>query len=186
MHPGKQIRSWFEGIHDYAIFVDVSKLFHVAVNLQSVCDNRRARLDRFSNEPMQIVLRCPVDHFHANTPYASTVFLRCHDNHSFVAVLATDVPFFHRSYKRFIYFDTPRQPIPSGPNHGTTQFMQPRPRCSIAAQSQNLLEPKGTGPVFLGTHPPDRSKPHRQRLARPFKYRPGRHGTLILASGTDL
>ena len=45
------------------------------------------------------------------------------------------------------------QPVPTQPNHGPTQFVQPRPNRLAAAEPQYPLQPEGIGTVLLGWSP---------------------------------
>ena len=52
-------------------------------------------------------------------------------------------------------------------------------------QAENPLQAQRTGPLFLACHPPNRVKPHPQRLVGTFKNRSRRHRCLIAAKTAD-
>src|SRR3954452_8615409 len=108
-----------------------------------------------------------------NPPNASLIFLAGNDNKSLGGGFSTPSPLLHSSNVGFIDFDPTLQLLTVGPDHGSSQFVQPCPGGRVTAQTENLLQPQRTGAVLLRRDPPDRSEPHRQWLARILENRAG-------------
>ena len=114
-------------------------------------------------------------------PMPGPFFLRSHNNHCLVNHTASMTPRLGRADKRFINFNFSPESLPFRCNHGTAQFVQPRPCRNIAAQPQNSLDRQGTGSGFLAGHSPDGPKPQDQGLTAILKNRASCDRSLIVA-----
>jgi len=83
-----------------------------------------------------------------------------------------------------VHFHPPAQSFSSWPDHRATQFVQPCPRCLVATQPQNPLNPQGTGTCLLAGHQPDPTKPQRKRLVSILENGSGCNGRLKSARST--
>ena len=102
-------------------------------------------------------------------------------NQCFPSSTPTSFPGFWTAHICFIYLYYSTQSIPIGPNHSTTQFMQPLPRRTIASQTQKALQSKSISAIFLICYMPHRTKPHWQRLASSVQNGSRSHRSLCAA-----
>ena len=86
---------------------------------------------------------------------------------------------------RLIHLNPARKPVPSGPDHRASKFVQPSPRRIVTAQAEHPLQSQRTGTCFLTCHPPHRSKPHGQGLTGMLKDGPRHHRGLVSARSAD-
>ena len=87
--------------------------------------------------------------------------LSCCSTTPFSSLFASDV--------RFIDFHNAPKPVPSRPDHRSAEFVQPCPRGTIAAETEDALQPQRIRPIFLTRNMPDCSEPKIQRLLRVLK-----------------
>ena len=153
------------------------------VGFPSIGMHRSARDHRRLDKTQEVLGRTIGNSRHANASDASTVLLRRDDDQrlggaapSFVSG-TTDLGFVH--------FDPSVDLIPTGADHGPTEFMQNRPRGLIAAQAQDTLQPQRAGSVLLAGHLPDRSTPQPQRQTAILENGPGSHCGLMTTASTD-
>ena len=69
-------------------------------------------------------------------------------------------------------------------NHGTSELMEPKPRCAITTQSEDSFKPHRTRTILLTGYPPDRSKPKCQRFMRAVENRPRDNRSLVITAST--
>ena len=85
---------------------------------------------------------------------------------------------------RLVHFDVVGEPVPAGPHHRPSQFVQPGPGRLVAAQAQHLLQRQRARPGLLTGDGPHRSKPDGERAAGVLEDRPSRDGRLAATGGT--
>ena len=168
-----------------ADFMNVTFCFDTGVSVPSVCMHDTTGFDGGQQEGLQTRRRGIRDSGHAYPADSFTVFLRRNHNHCLGTHVSATNPFFRGTSITIVYLHTPTQSVSSRPNHRPTQFVQPCPRCLVTAQSQNPLDPQGTGAGLLAGHQPDPAKPQSKRLVRVLENRSGCNGCLKSARGTS-
>ena len=168
-----------------ADFMNVTFRFDISVSVPSVCMHDTTGFDGGQQERLQARRRGIRNSGHAYPADSLTVFLCRNCNHRLGTYVSATNPFFRGTPIRIVNLNTSTQSVSSLPNHRPTQFMQPCPRCLVTAQSQNPLDPQGTGASLLAGHQPDPAKPQPKRLVRILKNRPGCNGCLKSACGTS-
>jgi hypothetical protein len=79
------------------------------------------------------------DVFQSDAANAIAVFLGCNDDYSLVLCQSPDNTFFLDTPVGFIYLYRSLQTVTARPHHGSTEFMQPRPRRHVATQPEHVL-----------------------------------------------
>ncbi len=78
----------------------------------------------------------------------------------------------------FINFNSSGQLVSSGAYHRTTQFMKPNPCSIVTAKTEDPLQPKSTGSMFLTRHKPHGKKPCPKWFVSSMKQRSRSNGCL--------
>jgi len=162
-------------------FMLIAFLFQASVAFPAISMHHAPRLNRFFYKRFQTARRSIFNSTHtypANTP---PIRLCSNDYQSFLLHFAPTNALFFCPQVGFVNLCSSRQSITSGPHHGTSQFMQPRPRGLVAAQTENPLQTQSAGPRLQRRQPPDSPEPQHQRFVGIFENRPGCHGGMISA-----
>src|ERR1022692_720330 len=134
-------------------------------------------LDKWNQTPRGGILDLP----HSDSSDPRSIFLRCDDNQCLVVCLPPASTFLQASQIRLVHFDPTRQTVAARSDHRSTQLVEPSPGCLIAPQSEDPLQPQGTGAILLRCHPVHGTKPIHQRLARVLENRTRRYRGLMAA-----
>ena len=185
MYPGQEFGRRLSAASQDRHFVLVSSRLQPCVSLPTIGMNYTARLDHLADERLQTESRGVEDSTQSNATSPSPVFFASHSNQSLSFCPSAALPLFQAAYVGLVHFHSTLEPITAWSHHGPTKLVQPGPGSEVAPQSQNALQPQGTGSVLLRRYPPDRPKPQDQWFARVLKNRPGRQRCLMLASRAD-
>ena len=164
-------------------FVSVAALRQLIVTTPSIGHNLGAFFDNVTNERHKAgagYVRYAA-HSHPAEALGRMNFHR--DNHDLLT--CTTAPSFSTHFTAahvsLIHFNAAVDSIPSRTDHGSPQFMQPRPSRLITAQAKNAFQTQCTRPVFLTDHEPHCGKPGSQGRPRPVKDGARRHRNLAAA-----
>ena len=163
----------------------IAFLPQTSVAVPAICMHYTPRLNRLLYKRFETPRRRIWNSTHADPANTTPFFLGRHDDQSLLLHFASTKALFFGAQVRFVDLHASRQPITSRPHHSTTQFVQPRPRGLVAAQTQNPLQTQGAGTRLQRRHPPDGAKPEHQRLVRVLEDRSGCHGGMIAAGRTN-
>jgi len=119
-----------------------------------------------------------------DTTQASALYLDRDDDEGLIASPPTEDAVLFSAHEGLINFHPTVQPVAPGPDHGAAQFVQPRPRRPVTAQTQDPLQTQSARSVLLAGDVPDRTKPEREGRMRVLEDGARRNRTLIVASGT--
>src|SRR5579862_5491568 len=142
-----------------------------------------ARNHRSLDKTEKVLRRTIGNSSHSNPADASAVLLGRDDDQR----LGWAAPSFESRPTNlgFVHFDPSAEFVSTGSDHGSTELMKNRPRGLIAAQAQDALQPKRTGPVLLARHMPDRAAPQPQRQTAVLENGPSSHCGLVTAAAAD-
>jgi len=167
-----------------ADFMNVTFRFDTSISVPSVCMHDTTGFNGSHQKGLQIRRRGIRNSGHAYPADSFAVFLRRNHNHRLGAHVPTANPFFRSTPITIVHLHPSAQSVSSWPNHRPAQFVQPCPRCLVAAKPQNPLDPQGTGTGLLAGYQPDPTKPQPKGFVRILENRPGRNGCLKSAPGT--
>lgn len=179
---GHQFRGRLIPAREHSHLMLVPQLLKTTIAFPTIGMNEAASLNRLFDERFQTARRSILDSSHPYSACGSSIFLHCNRYQGLFFRLAPSKPLFRAAYVSFVHLDSTRQPVASRTHHGTPQFVQPRPRCSVATQTQNLLHAQGAGSCFERGDPPHGPEPQHQWFVRVLEDRSGCHGGVIPAA----
>ncbi len=184
MHPGQDFGGGAQRLaFELGDFMFVAQSGQSLIGFPSVGMHMTARHHNSLDKTKEVLRRTIGNLSHSNASDASTILLgRDNDQR-----LGWTAPSFESwpTDLGFVHFDPSAEFIPTGSDHGPTEFMKNRPRRLIAAQAQDTLHPKRTGSVLLARHMPHRSAPQPQRQTAVLENRPCGHRCLVPTTATD-
>ena len=164
-------------------FANVAMSAYSIVTLPAIGLDNTTRFYVILNSILQALSRGIRYSLKTNSSNFPTVFLRCNNNKFFVFCTTTTFTRFFPANKSFVYFDSATESITTWTHHRTTQFVEPRPSCSVTAKTKCSLQTQSVGPIFSIRNMPNRIKPNLQRLFDVLKNCTGEkrslHSTLI-------
>ena len=184
MNPWQQLGSRALASTKKANFMNVAFRTDTSVSVPSICMYDTTGFDAGQQKRLQIRRRGIWSSGHAYPADSLTVFFSRNHNHRFGTHMAATNPFLRGTPITVVYLHPSTQFFSSWPDHRPTQFVQPCPRCLVATQSQNPLNPQGTGACLLAGHQPDPTKPQHERLVGVLEDGSSRNGCLKPARGT--
>ena len=181
---GHPMASWQKVLTERLIFTDnfmlVSQSFQSVITPQSVGFYQAPRFNHGLYGPFHGFAQ---DVGHLHHPYSTKsipIMLRRNQYQRLSLSSPAPLPWSFTAHIRFIDIHSACKPVTPGPHHGPAELMKPRPCRFIASKPQNPLHSFCARAVLLAGKPPYRAKPRYQWLSRPLKYRPRRHGGLIV------
>ncbi len=159
---------------------------HAVVSAPSVSQNLGTGLGNVTHKRHKAGIRDVRNPTHSHPP-ETIGRMNLHCNYHDLLPLASTPSFascFTAANIRFVHFDAATKTIPTWPNHGVSEFMQPGPSGLIASQTQNTFQPQGACPVFLTGHKPNRGEPRAQGNPRSLEDRSRRGRNLSTAQPT--
>jgi hypothetical protein len=119
----------------------------------SVSGHHAPRFDAFFHKCLEGVGGGIRNTTHANAAEsAATHLLDRHNDQQLVKYPATTDPFLGSPPLGLVDLDSTLKPVKPRPHHRPAQLVQPCPRCLVALQSQNLLQPKGAATGLLARY----------------------------------
>jgi hypothetical protein len=161
--------------------MDVACRFEAQIGRKAVGDHHAAGSDALLHEGFEAVGRGVADNRQPDSTDTLSIHLSCNGYEGLLAYVATAPALLDASHKSFIDFYFTRELIAAGAHHRSPQFVKPGPRCLIAAEPQDPLQPQGTGTILLGDHPPHHLKPQAKGLPGPVEDRTGCCRSLVSA-----
>ena len=143
-----------------------------------------ARLDDVVDESLEALRRRVRHAAQPNPAEPLPDILGSDDNQGFFLGSAATEAILEAPDVRLVHFDVAGEPVPAGPHHRPSQFVQPGPGRLVAAQAQHLLQRQRARPGLLTGDGPHRSKPDGERAAGVLEDRPSRDGRLAATGGT--
>jgi len=166
MHSGQQSVRFLAAPSNNPFPMDVACGFEAQVRRKAIGDYHAAAGDALLHEGFETVGRGVGDNRQPNSTDTLSIHLSGNGYESLLAYVATAPALFDAPYEGFIDLNVARKLIATRAHHRPPQFMEPSPRCLIAAETQDSLESQGAGAVLLGDHPPHHLKPQAQGLPR--------------------
>ena len=156
MHPWQQFCcGTFLLAFELADLVLIAQLLQPLIRFPTVCMNTTPLNNRTLDKRMELDCRGIWNSSQTDASNAGTRLLG-RDHHQRLARSTPSFPSRRRStHLGFVHFDSTAEFVPAGSHHGPAQLVQNRPRCLIAAQAQDALQPQGAGPVLLTGHLPN-------------------------------
>jgi len=151
-----------------------------------ICTHCTARLHAVFNSWDKTPTRCISHMLKTNTSKLLALVFNRYDNQCLPRRSPTSFARFFAPNIRLVNLDNTRQSIPAWPHHRVSQPVQPQPRRTIAAQTQEPPQPHCADTVLLIGHVPHRPEPNSKWLSGVFKDRPSRNRNLKVALTTPV
>ena len=164
--------------------VPVAVRLHAVVARPAIRVHLTARLDDVVDESLEALRRRVRHAAQPNPAEPLPNILGSDDNQGFFLGSAATDAILEAPDVRLVHFDVAGEPVPAGPHHRPSQFVQPGPGRLVAAQAQHLLQRQRARPGLLTGDGPHRSKPDGERAAGVLEDRPSRDGRLAATGGT--
>lgn len=164
--------------------VSIPKPAQLIVSLPPIRADHGARLDGLLHCSFEIRCGRIGNSPKSNPTDSSAIYLRSDQNQRFFRSAPSPLSGLFASDIRFIDLDDSGKAIEAWSDHGTSEFVQPRPRSAIAAQPKHPLKSQCIRTVLVACYMPDRAKTHAQRLFRVLENGTRSHRGLKSAAGT--
>src|SRR3990172_3466428 len=181
MHPRQQGVGRLSAALNHPWTMNVSGSGKARIRRQAVGDDHASRFHGLLDESDETVRGGIPDSLKPDTADGGIPDLGSHSYKGLVTHVASPPTFLDAPHEGFVHLYLAPQTITPRTDHRPAKLVEPCPRCRVTAQSQNPLQPKGTGPILLTAHPPHHLEPEPEGLSGPVEDCARRHGRLVFA-----